>query len=80
MEIIIHSNLCFRFGMYTIEFLLIIESPPDKLLQVEPFDCLPQLVCRKCQLILSQYYNTKQNFLEKQKELRAKVQENVSNC
>ncbi|XP_072936068.1 uncharacterized protein [Epargyreus clarus] len=45
-------------------------------INVEPFDRLPQLICRKCQNILTTYYGIKQNFLEKQKEFREKVHGN----
>ncbi|XP_034823920.1 uncharacterized protein [Maniola hyperantus] len=46
-------------------------------IDVEPFDGLPQLVCKKCESILSQYAGIKQIFQEKQKNLKSKLSSNV---
>ncbi|CAH2267186.1 jg2918 [Pararge aegeria aegeria] len=46
-------------------------------INVEPFDGLPQLVCKKCESILSQYAGIKQIFQEKQKNLKSKLISNA---
>ncbi|XP_045760862.1 uncharacterized protein LOC123864457 [Maniola jurtina] len=46
-------------------------------IDVEPFDGLPQLICKKCESILSQYAGIKQIFQEKQKNLKSKLNSNV---
>ncbi|XP_023934427.2 uncharacterized protein LOC112043317 [Bicyclus anynana] len=47
-------------------------------IDVEPFDGLPQLVCKKCESILSQHAGIKQMFQEKQKNLKSKLNANAN--
>ncbi|XP_052753784.1 uncharacterized protein LOC116413655 [Galleria mellonella] len=42
-------------------------------IEVAPFDGLPQLICKKCEAILSEYYKVKNSFLEKQNCLKVKL-------
>ncbi|XP_068628529.1 uncharacterized protein [Battus philenor] len=39
-------------------------------IEVEPFDGLPQLICKKCESTLSEYAKVKSTYLEKQKTLK----------
>lgn len=43
------------------------------LFQVEPFDGLPQLLCKKCHTLLSEYSTVKKTFIEKQLTLKEKL-------
>ncbi|XP_063538992.1 uncharacterized protein LOC134748177 [Cydia strobilella] len=45
-------------------------------IEVNPFDGLPQLICKKCKGILADYYATKNLFVEKQKQLHEKLPQN----
>ncbi|XP_050354586.1 uncharacterized protein LOC126776275 isoform X2 [Nymphalis io] len=45
-------------------------------IEVQPFDGLPQLICKKCESILSQYAEIKKKFQEKQSGLRKNIKEN----
>ncbi|XP_059049175.1 uncharacterized protein LOC131844334 [Achroia grisella] len=42
-------------------------------IEVAPFDGLPQLICKKCEAVLSTFYKVKNSFLEKQNSLKVKV-------
>ncbi|XP_028165750.1 uncharacterized protein LOC114356657 [Ostrinia furnacalis] len=42
-------------------------------INVEPFDGLPQLLCRKCNTLLQEYSNIKKIFVEKQASLKEKL-------
>ncbi|KPI93308.1 hypothetical protein RR46_10568 [Papilio xuthus] len=43
-------------------------------IEVDPFDALPQLICKDCESILSTYFKVKTNYVEKQKKLRERLQ------
>ncbi|XP_063373961.1 uncharacterized protein LOC134661718 [Cydia amplana] len=45
-------------------------------IEVDPFDGLPQLICKKCKGMLADYYTTKNLFVEKQKQLHDKLPQN----
>ncbi|XP_063547057.1 uncharacterized protein LOC134754646 [Cydia strobilella] len=45
-------------------------------IEVNPFDGLPQLICKKCKAILAYYHATKNLFVEKQKQLHDKLPQN----
>ncbi|XP_061712927.1 uncharacterized protein LOC133521839 isoform X2 [Cydia pomonella] len=45
-------------------------------IEVDPFDGLPQLICKKCKGMLADYYATKNLFVEKQKQLHDKLPKN----
>ncbi|XP_063634353.1 uncharacterized protein LOC134804995 isoform X2 [Cydia splendana] len=47
-------------------------------IEVDPFDGLPQLICKKCKGMLTDYYATKNLFVEKQKQLHYKLPQNSS--
>ncbi|XP_063394173.1 uncharacterized protein LOC134679216 isoform X2 [Cydia fagiglandana] len=47
-------------------------------IEVDPFDGLPQLICKKCKGMLTDYYATKNLFVEKQKQLHDKLPQNSS--
>ncbi|XP_046971002.1 uncharacterized protein LOC124538038 [Vanessa cardui] len=42
-------------------------------IEVQPFDGLPQLICKKCESILSQYGEIKKKFQEKQCDLKSNI-------
>nr|XP_032513929.1 uncharacterized protein LOC116767624 [Danaus plexippus plexippus] len=48
-------------------------------INVEPFDGLPQLICKKCESILSQYASIKQMYQEKQNKFMEKMKSNPNN-
>ncbi|CAG5018245.1 unnamed protein product [Parnassius apollo] len=47
-------------------------------IEVDPFDGLPQLICKTCECILSKYIALKTTYIDKQKTLREKLERNVA--
>ncbi|CAK1599776.1 unnamed protein product [Parnassius mnemosyne] len=46
-------------------------------IEVDPFDGLPQLICKTCECILTKYTDIKTTYIDKQKTLREKLERNV---
>ncbi|GBP21335.1 hypothetical protein EVAR_11933_1 [Eumeta japonica] len=69
-ELFISCRLCLdEKGIYQI-----IPSVKDQIkycfdIDVEQFDGLPQLLCKKCKGVLSEFYETKKRYKEKQDKL-----------